>query len=88
MRIRSTARTGESKFIDDHVAGVIDDHVAGADGQVGLPIVEIANCNGDRQAGQKRLLWRVEDSQGAALQPGVINRSGASLAPQADSVAN
>jgi hypothetical protein len=25
------SRAGESKFIDDHVAGVIDDHVAGAD---------------------------------------------------------
>jgi excisionase family DNA binding protein len=40
-----------------------------------LPIVEIANCNGDRQAGAKQLLWSVEDGAGAALQPGVINRS-------------
>jgi hypothetical protein len=30
-------------------------------GPVELPIVEIANCNGDRQAGPKQLLWSVED---------------------------
>jgi hypothetical protein len=41
-----------------------------------LPIVEIANCNGDRQAGPKQLLWSVEDGAGAALPPGVVNRSG------------
>ena len=69
--VRSTARTGESKFIDDHVAGFIDDHVAGAENPAELPIVEIANCNGDRQAGAKQLLWSVEDGAGAALQPGL-----------------
>jgi hypothetical protein len=49
--------------------------VAGADKPPELPIVEIANYNGDRQAGPKQLLSSVEDGAGAALQHGVINRS-------------
>jgi hypothetical protein len=51
---------GESKFIDDHVAGFVDDHAAVPTSQTELPIVEIANCNSDRQAGPKQLwgVWR------------------------------
>jgi hypothetical protein len=40
-------------------------------GQVGLPIVEIANCNGDRQAGPKRLLWRWRTAKVLLYSPGL-----------------
>jgi hypothetical protein len=36
-----------------------------------LPIVEIANCNGDRQAGPKQLLSSVEDGAGALYSLGL-----------------
>src|SRR5215218_7975816 len=60
-----TARV-EGKFIDNQLAG--------ADKQGGVAARRDWNCNGDRRAGRKQLLWS-EDGQSAALQPGVINRS-------------
>jgi excisionase family DNA binding protein len=63
MRRHSTAGQVESKFIDDHVAG--------ADKQGGVAARRDWNCNGDRQAGRKRLLWSVEDGARAALSPGL-----------------
>jgi hypothetical protein len=54
--------SGESKFIDDHVADAI--------GPAELPITKMANRNGDRQAGPKQLsgVWR---TQLRHLSPGV-----------------
>ena len=80
--VRSAARPGgASKFIDDHVAG--------ADGPgAELPIVEIANSTVTAEPVQNNFCEVERTTQGAALQPRVINRSGASLAPRADSVAN
>jgi hypothetical protein len=45
---------GESKFIDDHVAGFIDDHAVGADQPGGVADRRDCDCDGDRQAKQ----WR------------------------------
>jgi hypothetical protein len=42
--------SGESKFIDDHVAGAL--------GPAELPITKMANRSGDRQAGPRQL-WEV-----------------------------
>jgi excisionase family DNA binding protein len=53
MRLHSTARQVESKFIDDHVAD--------ADRQGGVAARRDWNCNGDRRAGWNQLLWSVED---------------------------
>ena len=63
MRLHSTARQGESKFIYDHVAG--------ADKQGGVADRRDWNCNGDRQAGPNRLwgVWR--RPVGPAPQPGL-----------------
>ena len=80
MRVRSTARPGETKLIDDHVIG--------ADKQGGVAVRRDWNCNGDRQAGRKQLLWSVEDGARCCSTARVTNRSRASLAPRADSVAN
>jgi hypothetical protein len=51
-----------------------------------LPIVEIANCNGDRQAGPRHLL-SVEEVAGAATARG-YQQVGALLASRVDGVAN
>ena len=63
MRLHSTARQGESKFIYDHVAG--------ADKHGGVADRRDWNCNGDRQAGPNRLwgVWR--RPVGPAPQPGL-----------------
>jgi hypothetical protein len=53
MRLHPKPARVESKFIDDHVAG--------ADKPGGVAARRDWNCNGDRQAGRKQLLWNVED---------------------------
>jgi hypothetical protein len=80
MRLHSTARQVESKFIDDHVAG--------ADKQGGVAARRDWNCNGDRQAGRKQLLWSVEDGARCCSTARGYQQVGTLLAPQADSVAN
>jgi hypothetical protein len=88
MRVHSTARRGESKFLDDHVAGFIEDHVAGADEAGGVArssrlrtatvtAKPVRNNFGEGGGGRRR---------GATAR--VINRSRAPLAPRADGVAN
>ena len=80
MRLQSIARLVESKFIDDHVIG--------ADKQGGVAARRDWNCNGDRQAGRKQLLWSVENGAGCCSTAPCYQQVGAVLAPRADSVAN
>jgi hypothetical protein len=73
-----TARV-EGKFIDNQLAG--------ADKQGGVAARRDWNCNGDRRAGRKQLLWSEDGAKGCSTARG-YQQVEASMAPRPDSVAN
>jgi hypothetical protein len=73
-----TARV-EGKFIDNQLAG--------ADKQGGVAARRDWNCNGDRRAGRKQLLWSEDGAKCCSTARG-YQQVEASMAPRADSVAN